>query len=40
MAGETYFRYGQIPWIELLTWLAIATAILSLAVHIYEQRDF
>jgi ABC-2 type transport system permease protein len=40
MSGETYFRYGQIPWLELLTWLAIAAAILVLAVRIYERRDF
>jgi ABC-2 type transport system permease protein len=40
MSGETYFRYGQIPWLELLTWLAIAAAILLLAVRIYERRDF
>lgn len=40
MSGETYFRYGQIPWLELLAWLAIAAAILSLAVRIYERRDF
>jgi ABC-2 type transport system permease protein len=40
MSGETYFRYGQIPWLELLTWLAIAAVILLLAVRIYERRDF
>ena len=40
MSGETYFRYGQIPWLELLAWIAIAAAILSLAVRIYERRDF
>jgi ABC-2 type transport system permease protein len=40
MSGETYFRYGQIPWLELLIWLAIAAAILFLAVRIYERRDF
>jgi len=40
MSGETYFRSGQIPWLGLLAWLAIAAALLSLAVRIYERRDF
>jgi ABC-2 type transport system permease protein len=40
MSGEAYFRYGQIPWLALLTWLAVAAAILLLAVRVYERRDF
>ena len=40
MSGETYFRYGKIPWLGLLASLAVSTAMMFAAVRIYERRDF
>src|SRR5262245_40646622 len=40
MSGETYFRYGQIPWPGLLASLAISALMMFVAVRIYERRDF
>ncbi len=40
MSGETYFRYGQIPWPGLLASLASAALMMFAAVRIYERRDF
>jgi len=40
MSGETYFRYGRIPWLGLLTSLAVSALMIFVAVRIYERRDF
>ncbi|MGH9769198.1 MAG: ABC-2 transporter permease [Blastocatellia bacterium] len=40
MSGETYFRYGRIPWLALLASLAVSAALMFAAVRIYERRDF
>jgi hypothetical protein len=40
MSGETYFRYGKIPWLGLLASLAVSAAMMFAAVRIYERRDF
>jgi hypothetical protein len=40
MSGETYFRYGRIPWLGLLASLAISALMMFAAVRIYERRDF
>src|SRR5262245_1363205 len=40
MSGETYFRYGRIPWLGLFTSLAVSALMLFAAVRIYERRDF
>ena len=40
MSGETYFRYGQIPWPGLLASLAVSALMMFAAVRIYERRDF
>ena len=40
MSGETYFRYGKIPWPGLLASLAVSAAMMFAAVRIYERRDF
>jgi hypothetical protein len=40
MSGETYFRYGKIPWPGLLASLAVSALIMFAAVRIYERRDF
>jgi len=40
MSGETYFRYGQIPWLGLFISLAISALMMFAAVRIYERRDF
>jgi ABC-2 type transport system permease protein len=40
MSGETYFRYGQIPWPGLLASLAVSALMMIVAVRIYERRDF
>jgi len=40
MSGETYFRYGKIPWLGLLASLAISALMMFVAVRIYERRDF
>jgi hypothetical protein len=40
MSGETYFRYGQIPWPGLLASLALSALMMFVAVRIYERRDF
>src|SRR5262245_17293723 len=40
MSGETYFRYGQIPWHGLLASLAVSALMMIVAVRIYERRDF
>jgi hypothetical protein len=40
MSGETYFRYGRIPWLGLLASLAASALMMFAAVRIYERRDF
>jgi hypothetical protein len=40
MSGETYFRYGKIPWLGLLASLAVSTLMMFAAARIYERRDF
>jgi len=40
MSGETYFRYGKIPWLGLLASLAVSASMIIAAVRIYERRDF
>jgi hypothetical protein len=40
MSGETYFRYGKIPWPGLLTSLAVSALMMFATVRIYERRDF
>jgi ABC-2 type transport system permease protein len=40
MSGETYFRYGKIPWLGLLASLAVSASMVFAAVRIYERRDF
>jgi ABC-2 type transport system permease protein len=40
MSGETYFRYGRIPWPGLLASLAVSALMMIVAVRIYERRDF
>ena len=40
MSGETYFRYGKIPWFGLLASLAVSALMMIVAVRIYERRDF
>jgi putative exporter of polyketide antibiotics len=40
MSGETYFRYGKIPWLGLLVSLAVSASMVFAAVRIYERRDF
>jgi ABC-type transport system involved in multi-copper enzyme maturation permease subunit len=39
MSGETYFRYGQIPWPGLLVSLGLSALMILVAVRIYERRD-
>ena len=39
MSGETYFRYGKIPWLGLLASLAVSALMMFVAVRIYERRD-
>jgi hypothetical protein len=40
MSGETYFRYGRIPWPGLFASLALSALMTLAAVRIYERRDF
>jgi hypothetical protein len=40
MSGETYFRYGKIPWLGLFASLAVSASMVFAAVRIYERRDF
>lgn len=40
MSGESYFRYGQIPWPGLFISLALSAALMVAAVRIYKRRDF
>ena len=40
MSGETYFRYGKIPWPGLLASLGLSALMMLAAVRIYERRDF
>jgi hypothetical protein len=40
MSGETYFRYGKIPWLGLLASLALSALMMGAAVRLYERRDF
>jgi ABC-2 type transport system permease protein len=40
MSGETYFRYGKIPWLGLLASLVGSALMMFAAVRIYERRDF
>jgi len=40
MSGETYFRYGRIPWLGLFVSLAVSALMIFVAVRIYERRDF
>jgi hypothetical protein len=39
MSGETYFRYGQIPWAGLIFSLGLSALMMFVAVRIYERRD-
>jgi len=39
MSGETYFRYGGIPWLGLFTSLTISALMTFAAARIYERRD-
>jgi hypothetical protein len=40
MSGETYFRYGRIPWPGLLASLGASALMMIAAVRVYERRDF
>jgi len=40
MSGETYFLYGQIPWLGLLASLVVSITIMVVTVRIYDWRDF
>ena len=40
MSGETYFRYGRIPWLGLSVSLAVSALMMFAAARIYERRDF
>ena len=40
MSGETYFRYGRIPWFGLLASLGASALMTLVAVRIYERRDY
>ena len=40
MSGETYFRYGKIPWPGLLASLGASALMMLIAVRICERRDF
>ncbi len=39
MSGETYFRYGKIPWLGLLASLALWALMMTTAVRMYGQHD-
>jgi hypothetical protein len=40
MSGESYFRYGRIPWLGLFVSLALSALMTLAAARIYERRDF
>jgi len=40
MSGETYFRYGRIPWSGLLASLGVSALMIFAALRIYERRNF
>ena len=40
MSGETYFRYGRIPWLGLLASFIVSALMMLAAARIYERRDF
>src|SRR5262245_55358123 len=40
MSGETYFRYGRIPWSGLLASLGVSALMTFAASRIYEKRGF
>jgi putative exporter of polyketide antibiotics len=40
MSGESYFRYGRIPWLGLFASLALTGLMMFAAVRIHERRDF
>lgn len=39
MSGETYFRYGRIPWLGLFLSLGASALMMFAAVRVYERRD-
>ncbi len=39
MSGETYFRYGQIPWLGLFASLVLSALMMLAVVRIFERRD-
>jgi hypothetical protein len=40
MNGESYFRYGSLPWTGLLVSAVLAMALLYSAAETLERRDF
>jgi ABC-type transport system involved in multi-copper enzyme maturation permease subunit len=40
MSGQDYLLNNQIPWIGLIICLALAAAMFSLSIRIFERRDF
>lgn len=40
MSAETYFRYGQLPWLGLLISAAVSTALLYAASRNIARQDF
>jgi len=40
LSGESYFRYGLVPWAGISISLGIATLMLALALWIVKWQDF
>jgi len=40
MSGESYFHYGEIPWLGLLASLAVSALMGFAATRVYERMDF